>query len=92
MNTNLNPVSFWQTLYSPDSRLIDEADESEEYLTEFAYSLIVDPEENDCGSSTNNVFNNSSLRDSSKRSYFVDGPVSSDIDMEGINEEVKRNR
>lgn len=63
-------------------------DESEDY--NFADSLIVDPETN-FRETTYNPFNAVNLlRGSSKGSYFLDGPVSSDTDNEGFNKLVKR--
>lgn len=86
----MNLESFSQPLYSPEFHLIDEvqppfgADESEEDdFTIFANSLIVDPEENNCGATIDNLL---------KRSYFQEGPFTSDTDNEGINERVKRHR
>ena len=58
----------------------------------FYNSHIVDPEENNCAVTMENLFNNSRLRASSKRSYSRDGPVSSDTDNKGGNQRVKRYR
>ncbi|PON97166.1 NAC domain containing protein [Trema orientale] len=52
----------------------------------FYNSHIVDPEENNCAVTMENLFNNSRLRASSKRSYSRDGPVSSDTDNKGGNQ------
>ncbi|PON49439.1 NAC domain containing protein [Parasponia andersonii] len=75
----VSPESFPRPICSPDYA-------SEDYATNFANSLIVDPEENNCAVTMDNHFNNSSLRASSKRSNFRDGLFSSDTDIEGGNQ------
>ncbi|PON97167.1 NAC domain containing protein [Trema orientale] len=90
--------SLFQPLHSPDSQFIEqtleflldnekeppfEADESEEYFSEFLNSLIVYPEENNDGTTTDNPFNSSGLSDSSKS--CLDGPVFGDANTERNN-------
>ena len=65
--------------------------ESEEELTRFADSLINYPEENNYGETVDNHFNSHNLGDSSNRLY-LDGPVISGRDTEGVNERVNQYR
>ncbi|PON49443.1 NAC domain containing protein [Parasponia andersonii] len=58
------------------------ADKSNKYYTEFSSLLNVSPEENNCGATTDNLFNTSSLTASSMGSY-LDGPFRSESDSLG---------
>ncbi|PON97175.1 NAC domain containing protein [Trema orientale] len=55
------------------------ADESNKYYTELRSLLNVSPEENNCGATTDNLFNTSSLSMGS----YLEGPFSSEIDSLG---------
>lgn len=91
VHNQVNLESFLLPQSLPNARLIEQtmnfvhdnemqapfgSDESEEYITNFVNSLIVDPEENN--------YDISPTWSSSKRLYFEDG--SSDIDNERFNE------
>ncbi|GMN42734.1 hypothetical protein TIFTF001_011934 [Ficus carica] len=68
------------------------ADEPEESSAEFVDGLIVDPHENNCGETTNNLLSNYIQLKSLKRPYFLDGPASVDRNVEGVDGRVKRSR
>ena len=62
--------------------------ESEECSEEFVNGLIADPDEISYNETTSNLFNDSSLPASQKRSYFMDAPYGSDTDAEGVSARV----
>lgn len=95
-HNEVNLESFAQPLNSTDSGMKDKMltplgpDKSEESPTKSMGSIIIDPEETNCGATTEDLFSNASLRGLSKRSHILDGAVSNDTDNEGVNQQVKR--